>query len=556
MTEHLDPIPDDLSACQELLRAALQRLQDLERQLEEFVATNGDLKHSYDCLKEEYLALKRLLFGPKRERLLEASGQQHLFDNDAPSSVPLESADSAPAEQPAPCKQRKGHGRRVIPDHLPRTPVLHDVPPAERVCDCGREKARIGEDVTEQLEYEPGKLSVLKHIYPKYACSCCKDGVTSAPPAASPIEGGVAGPGLLAYVIVNKFSDHLPLYRQQDVLSRHGIFLARSTLCDWLAQCAQGLRPLVELMRQQLLLSLAINADETPVRVLDPTRDTTRKGYFWVYVGDDGHPYTVFNYRDSRSRDGPAEILKDYRGYLQTDAYGSYESVVSESAGRIIPVGCWAHARREFFDARLNQPLEAHYVLGLIGQMYDIEDEIRLLSPAERLAVRQERSVPILDRLGAFLREQRGGALPKSQYGKAIAYCLNQWPELRRFTESGILEIDNNIAERALRLCAIGRKNWMFLGSDKGGETAAICYSILAGAKRHRIEPFAYVRDLLIALSSENVDLNSLLPDVWIAAHPEHVLTYRRDEAEAAANARRRRRAYRREKAKAASLVS
>ncbi len=340
------------------------------------------------------------------------------------------------------------------------------------------------------------------------------------------------------------------------MLSRHGIFLARSTLCDWLAQCAQGLRPLVELMRQQLLLSPAINADETPVRVLDPTRDTTRKGYFWVYIGDDGHPYTVFDYRDSRSRDGPAEILKDYRGYLQTDAYGSYESVVSESAGRIIPVGCWAHARREFFDARLNQPLEAHHVLGLIGQMYDIEDEIRLLSPAERRAVRQERSVPILDRLGAFLREQRGGALPKSQYGKAIAYCLNHWPELRRFTESGILEIDNNIAERALRLCAIGRKNWMFLGSDKGGETAATCYSILAGAKRHRIEPFAYVRDLLITVPSDNVDLNSLLPDVWLAAHPEHVLTYRRDEAEAAAKSRRRRRACRREKAKEASLVS
>jgi transposase len=556
MTEQLDPIPDDLSACQELLRAALQRLQDLERQLDEFVATNGDLKHSYDCLKEEYLALKRLLFGPRRERLPEAPGQQHLFDNDAPSSIPLESTDSAPAEQPAPCKQRKGHGRRVIPDHLPRTPVLHDVPPEARICDCGREKARIGEDVTEQLEYEPGKLSVLKHIYPKYACSCCKDGVTSAPPAASPIEGGLVGPGLAAYVIVNKFSDHLPLYRQQDVLSRHGIFLARSTLCDWLAQCAQGLRPLVELMRQQLLLSLAINADETPVRVLDPTRDTTRKGYFWVYIGDDGHPYTVFDYRDSRGRDGPAEILKDFRGYLQTDAFGSYESVVSESADRIIPVGCWAHARREFFDARLNQPLEAHHVLGLIGQMYDIEDEIRLLSPAERLAVRQERSVPILDRLGAFLREQRGGALPKSQYGKAIAYCLNHWPELRRFTESGILEIDNNIAERALRLCAIGRKNWMFLGSDKGGETAAICYSILAGAKRHRIEPFAYVRDLLIAMSSDKVDLNSLLPDVWLAAHPEHVLTYRRDEVEAAANSRRRRRVCRREKAKEASLVS
>ena len=267
-----------------------------------------------------------------------------------------------------------------------------------------------------------------------------------------------------------------------------------------------------------------INADETPVRVLDPTRDSTRKGYFWVYIGDDGHPYTVFDYRDSRSRDGPAEILKDFRGYLQTDAYASYESVVLESAGRIIPVGCWAHARREFFDARLNQPREVHHVLGLIAQLYDIEDEIRLCKSGRAAggaskAKRADSRPP-----GGVLARAASGALPKSQYGKAIAYALNHWTELRRFTESGILEIDNNIAERTLRLCAIGRKNWMFLGSDRGGETAAICFSILAGAKRHRIEPFAYVRDLLIALSSDKVDLNSLLPDVWIAAHPEHVL--------------------------------
>jgi transposase len=228
--------------------------------------------------------------------------------------------------------------------------------------------------------------------------------------------------------------------------------------------------------------------------------------------------------------------------------------VVAKSAGRIIPVGCWAHARRNFFDARLNQPREVHYVLGLIAQLYDIEDEIQLKSPDERLAVRQERSVPVLDRLEAFLREQRGGALPKSQYGQAINYVLNHRDELRRFTEDGRLEIDNNTVERTLRLCAISRKNWLFVGSDWGGETAAIGFSILAGAKRHRIEPWAYVRALLIALGPDVVDLESLLPDVWIAAHPEHVLTYRRDEAEAAASARRRRRALRRAKTREPSL--
>ena len=522
-----------------------QQLRDLERQLDETCATNEELQRAYACLKEQYLVLKRMLFGPRRERMPEAPGQQHLFDDDAPPP-PAELAAPAPDEEPRSRSRKKGHGRRPIPDHLPRKDVPHDVPPEEKVCSCGRERSQIGEDVTERLEYEPGKLYVERHIYPKFACSTCKDGVTSAERAANPIAGGLAGPGLLAYVIVNKFSDHLPLYRQQDVMARHGIFVSRSTLCGWLAQCAELFRPLVELMAKRVVESGLINADETPVRVLDPTRNSTRKGQFWTYISRGDHGYTIYEYRDSRGRDGPAEFLKDFHGYLQTDAYGAYESVVLESAGRIIPVGCWAHVRRNFFDARLSQPREVHYVLGLIGQLYDIEDEIRLMGPDERKAVRQENSVPVLDRLLEYLREQKDGALPKSQYGQAIAYVLNRPDEMRRYTEDGRLEIDNNMSERTLRLCAIGRKNWMFLGSDEGGETAAICFTILANAKRYQIEPFAYVRALLVALSSDQVDLESLLPDTWIAAHPEHVLTYRRDEAEAAASARRRRRACRR----------
>jgi transposase len=560
MMEQPDQIPDDLSACQELLRGVLARLHEMERQLDDLkrqldltCATNSELQRSYDCLKEQYLGLKRLYFGPRRERLTEAPGQQHLFDNEGATSVAEMLTVPPAAEEPITHERKKGHGRRQIPAHLPRIEVRHDVPPEARTCDCGREKVCIGEDTTEKLDFVPSKLKVERHVYPKYACPSCKNGVVSAPPAPSPIERGMAGPGLLAYIVVNKFSDHLPTYRQQDVLSRHGIFLARSTLCDWLAQCAQAMRPLVDLMRQRVLLSPVVNADETPVSVLDPTRDSTRTGYFWLYAGNCSHGYTVYDYRDSRCRDGPAEILKDFRGYLQTDAYASYESVVQQSGGRIIPVGCWAHARREFFDARLNEPKGVHYVLALVRQLYDIEDEIRLQSPDARLAARQQRSVPILDRLELFLRDQKEGALPKSQYGKAVAYALNHWPQLRRFTESGILEIDNNIAERALRPCAVGRKNWLFVGSDRGGETAAICFSILAGAKRHRIEPFAYVRALLVAISADEVDWNSLLPDVWSAAHPEHFLHYRRDEAEAAAQSRRRRRADRREKARQSS---
>src|SRR5437868_6653668 len=204
MAEDIPPIPDDLPTCQEQLRAALERLRDLERQLDELVATTEELPRSYTCLKEEYLALKRLLFGPRRQRLPEAPGQQHLFDADPPPAVPEEPAEQKPAEELPPRRRRQGHGRREIPDHLPRQEVRHDVAPQERVCSCGREKAPIGEDVTEQLDYVPGKLVVLRHVYPKYACSCCKDGVTSAEPVANPIERGLAAPGLLAVVLVSK----------------------------------------------------------------------------------------------------------------------------------------------------------------------------------------------------------------------------------------------------------------------------------------------------------------------------------------------------------------
>jgi transposase len=544
MTEQVPSISDQSAALQEDLDAAQTRIRDLERQVEETSATAVERQRALACLKEEYLVLKRLLYGPRRERLTEDPNQQHLFDTDTGWSVPV--PEPVLQNQTQSPQHRKGHGRRPIPDHVPRRDVFHDVPDAERTCGCGREKVKIGEDSSEQLDYIPGKLEVLRHIYPKYACSCCKDGVTAAPRVASPIAGGLAGPGLLSYVMCSKFAVHIPLYRQQDELARAGVLLARSTLCDWIGQCAIVLKPLVELMRTRVVLSHVINADETPVPVLDPTRDSTRKSYVWTYLGDGDHPFTVFDYRESRNRDGPIEILENYRGYLQTDAYTCYDSVVLRSNGRIVPVGCWAHGRRGFFDARANQPREAHYALSLIGQLYDVEEKFRKSTVDERLAARQERSVPGLDRLKKFLDEQAPVALPKSQYGKAIGYVRNQWDSLRRYAEDGRIGIDNNTSERTLRVAAIGRKNWLFFGSDRGGETAAICLSILASAKRHLIEPFAYVCALLVALADDEVDLEALLPDTWIKAHPENVVDYRREEAEAAAKRRSKRRLDRR----------
>lgn len=552
MTEHVPTISDDPAELRAQLDAAQTQIADMERLVDELVATGEESARTVACLKEELARLKRLLFGPRRERLPEAPGQGHLFDEEDAPNPPPEPADEG-AEADDPPKRRKGHGRRPIPDYLPRTDVPHDVAEADLTCACGRAKTKIGEDVTEQLDYVPGKLVVLRHIYPKYACSCCQDGVTTAPTAPAPIPGGLPTAGLLGHIVVNKFCAHIPLYRLQDDLARAGVFFARSTLCDWVARCGELLKPLIDLMHGEVLNSEIIQGDETPVPVLDRTRRSTRKGYIWTTIGDRGHPYTTCHYTDSRSRDGPSEFLAGFKGYLQTDAYASYESIVRQSAGNIIAVGCWAHARRDFFDARHTYVREAHYVISLIEQLYDIEDEIQNHSADERLAERQARSVPVLTRLEEYLREQRKTVLPASLFGKAIGYALERWDALLRYTTDGRLEIDNNRSERTLRPVAVGRKNWMFFGSDRGGEMAAICMSVIASAKRHNIEPMAYVTGLLTALSSGDVDLRSLLPDAWIAAHPEHFQKDRRDEAEKAARRRRQRRADRRARARSAA---
>jgi transposase len=252
MTEQVSPTHDQPPALQEQLDAAQTRIRDLERQVDETSATAEELQRALACLKEEYLVLKRLLYGPRRERLTEDPNQQHLFDTDAGLSLPV--PEPIVENQTQSPYHRKGHGRRPIPDHVPRRDVLHDVADEERTCGCGRERVKIGEDTTEQLDYIPGKLEVLRHIYPKYTCSCCKDGVTAAPRVVSPIAGGLAGPGLLSYVLCSKFAVHIPLYRQQDELARAGVFLARSTLGDWIGQCAVVLKPLVDLMRTRVLL--------------------------------------------------------------------------------------------------------------------------------------------------------------------------------------------------------------------------------------------------------------------------------------------------------------
>jgi transposase len=549
------PLPDDPAQCRRLLddllsrndqlrqqaeaatrqaEDAQRRIAELERVLEQTAADYDHLQQRHAELAETLALLRRYIFGSRRERLVDDPSQGHLFDLHDAASEP-EATPPAPPDDPAttaPRPKAPGTARRTRLDHLPHHRIEHDLSEDEKTCSCcGGAKVRIGEDLSRELEFIPARLEVNVHVLPKYACPKCRDGVASPPVPPKPVPGGLAGPGLVAYVVVSKFADHLPLYRLEDILTRHDVFLSRSTLCDWVRNAAELLEPLADLQRTRVLQSPVLWTDDTPVTVLGGEKPGSTQGRFWVYIGDDMHPYSVYDFTMSRSRDGPAAFLQGYRGFLQADAYGGYDGIFLGSNGGIVEVACWAHARRKFFDARSHAPREANQVLEWIQQLYDIEDRARDLTPAERQAQRQRESVPILDRIEKYLDELSNRILPKSTLGKAMTYARNQRAALRQYVTDGRLSIDNNVSERTLRLQAIGRKNWEFLGSVEAGPRAAVLFTILAGAKRHHLEPWAYVKDVLLRLSAGETDLESLLPDRWGANHPEHVLQHRIDES-------------------------
>ena len=269
-------------------------------------------------------------------------------------------------------------------------------------------------------------------------------------------------------------------------------------------------------MVHAVLASAVVHTDDTPLPVQDRARDQTRLGRLWVYLGDDEHPYNVFAYTPSRARDGPQQFLKRYRGYLQADAFGGYDGIYA--TGNVVEVACWAHARRKFYEARTSDAERSHAALAWIGRLYEIEKRAKDLSVTARRALRQMESVPILTALCQWLREQVAAVLPKSPFGQAVTYALNNWTALVRYTEAGILAIDNNAAEREMKRIAIGRKNWLFAGSDRGGATAAVLFSITSSCQRHGLDPFAYLRDVLARLPDQSPErLGELLPDRWAA---------------------------------------
>ncbi len=567
-------LPNDVTECHRLLLAAFkqsvqleqqaaeaerrvaeseQHVAELNRVLDETAASYQKLEQEHAATIDELAWYKRWAFGRRRERFSEDEGQGHLFDlhlgSDLPATTDLQESLNSDGEVEVQGHHRRRTKREIDWDKLRQVRHDHDLPEEEKACSCcGRQMDRIGEDVTRELEFQPAKLEAHIHVRPKYACRCCKDGVSSAPLPARPIPGGIAGPGLISQVVVSKFGDHLPLYRLEDILPRHGVYLARSTLCDWVKSAAGLLRPLYDRQRELVLQSALMWTDDTGVTVLGGAVGSYQ-GYFWTYIGDDQHPYSVYDFTTSHSRDGPVSFLQGFTGYLHADAFTGYDAIFLDADAAIQEVACWSHARRKFFDAVRSYPREAHQVLEWIRQLYDIEDRARERSVEARHELRIREAVPVLAKIETYLAQLARTVIPKSSLGKAVTYARNQWDALRRYTVDGRLTIDNNVSERTLRHQAIGRKNWLFLGSEAAGPRAAVLYTILAGAKRHHIEPWCYVRELLLRLHADDVHLDEMLPDRWAATHPEAILTHRLEESRAKAVRTRARRAHRRARA-------
>lgn len=469
-------------------------------------------------------AILRRYYGPRNERFdprqLLLFGQQveQLAGEQAQHVSQLLAAEEEPTVRRQ--KKRHAHGRNPLPEHLPRIKIEHDLTDEEKQCPCcGEVRCRIGQEVHEQMEFVPASFKVLEHIRHKYACPRCEQEgyspniVTAAQPV-QPIPKGLPGPGLLAYVATSKLAHHLPLYRLEDIFARLGVQIPRSTMCGWLAAVGELVRPLTEYMASRIRLSKVIHTDDTRLPVQSPGDRKCRNGHIWTYLGDPFNPYIVYDYTPDRTRAGPASWLRDYRGYLQADAYSGYDGVYS--GGQVVEVACWAHARRKFFDAKETDARRAAQMLTWVRELYAVEDEAKELTDDARRDLRQAQSVPILERIKAWLDVEDQIVLPRSEMRKAFTYTLNQWDALCRYATQGFLNIDNNAAERALKRVAIGRKNWLFAGNDYAGGTAARLYSLIASAQRHGLDPQRYLTSVLAKLPiTPATELDQFLPDIW-----------------------------------------
>lgn len=506
--------PNSLPRDAETLRKIVVDLaEQLDRSLTE--------QNKYQSLLRELLEAQRNRKSEQLSKeqlaLFEAAWQARSGDAEAAAGEDDDDldGDAGAGAKPNETPNQKRGGRQALARHLKRERIVHDLAEAEKHCaGCGKDLRLIAEETSERYEYIPASMKVIQDVCLKYACDCTVRTATKPP---QPIEKSTAGASLLAQVIVAKWADHQPLHRQEKMFERHGMEISRKTMGGWMAQCAELLDPLYQLMKKELLSSKVIGTDDTSVKVLDRKLPFARLGRIWPYVGDAHHPVIVYDYTPTRSRAGPAKFLQGYRGYLQADAYSVYDAFFKSERG-MTEVGCWMHARRYFFKALESNEPHMGPALHLIARLYAVEERASALSLSaeQRLALRQRVSARLVGTLHQYLLELQPQVLPKSPSGAAVRYALNQWDALTRFLEDGELEIDNGATERANRDIALGRANWTFFGSDRGGKTAAVLRSFIASCKRSGVEPFAWFRDVLSRIPAHSITrLSELLPNNW-----------------------------------------
>ncbi len=512
--------PDEIHQLKALLAQRDATIATLTQQRDEFYLKNLQLEVRLAK------ALKQA-FGPRADRVQDAAqmfldfGQRLEALPIRPGDVPPEENAAEPAAARGVSRRLRTRGRRDIGalDNLPIVEQKYELTGELCRCpSCQNQREKIGEQISYTIEHVPATLLRIRHIQYKYACPHCERNgdhpqiELAAKAGGSPIDKGMPGPGLLAYIATSKYADYLPLHRLQGIFERHGFELDRSTMCLWMADVARLVRPLYERMIQRVLQSHVLATDDTIMPLLQPGR--TRQARMWIYLGDDNQPYNVFDFTISRSRDGPQRFLREFSGTLLADAYGGYDGIV---LNQDLPrAGCWSHARRKFVEAEPTAPDLARSILRPIKSLFDIESRAKGLPDADRLDLRQAESQPIVDTLHALFLDQQAQLLPKHPMNQAIGYALNQWEPLTLFTTDGAVPLHNNLAEQQMKRIALLRKNALFVGTVRGGETAAVISSITSTCQRHEINPQVYLTQLLAGLQTTPLSqLDQWLPDQW-----------------------------------------